>query len=220
MPRNPSTGVYSKPAGTTPSVGQLIDPVPWNALTTDLGNEITNSLPRDGSAPMVAPIKAADGSVAAPGVGFASNPSTGIYLKSAGVGALAASGVEIANWAAAGLSVAAGTGAFTWASLGTAFTKGVTGYFKLPDGHIVQYGTGTNPGADHSVTLPIAFPTAFRAVIVVANGVTLSGLPNNTLAFAADVSTLSVFNVRPRFVNNSGSVGVATQSYYWAAIGY
>ncbi|NEH60349.1 hypothetical protein GR198_32015 [Rhizobium leguminosarum] len=45
MPRNPSTGVYSKPAGTTPSVGQVIDPVPWNALTTDLGNEITNSLP-------------------------------------------------------------------------------------------------------------------------------------------------------------------------------
>ncbi|RXT28819.1 hypothetical protein B5P46_08680 [Rhizobium leguminosarum] len=49
MPRNPSTGVYSKPAGTTPSVGQVIDPVPWNALTTDIGNEITNSLPRDGS---------------------------------------------------------------------------------------------------------------------------------------------------------------------------
>ncbi|MBB6225355.1 hypothetical protein [Rhizobium leguminosarum] len=53
MPRNPSTGVYSKPAGTTPSVGQVIDPAPWNALT-DLGNEITNSLPRDGSAPMIA----------------------------------------------------------------------------------------------------------------------------------------------------------------------
>ncbi|WP_245521670.1 hypothetical protein [Rhizobium leguminosarum] len=81
MPRNPSTGVYSKPAGTTPSVGQVIDPVPWNALTTDLGNEITNSLPRDGSAPMVAPLKAADGTVSAPGVGFASVPQTGIYLK-------------------------------------------------------------------------------------------------------------------------------------------
>ncbi|TAY16048.1 hypothetical protein ELH91_04335 [Rhizobium leguminosarum] len=28
MPRNPSTGFYSKPAGTTPSVGQVIDPEP------------------------------------------------------------------------------------------------------------------------------------------------------------------------------------------------
>ncbi|MDH6275187.1 hypothetical protein M2311_005287 [Rhizobium leguminosarum] len=94
MPRNPSTGVYSKPAGTTPSVGQVIDPVPWNALTTDLGNEITNSLPRDGSAPMVAPIKAASGTVSAPGVGFASNPQTGLYLKGGGLLGFAQNGVD------------------------------------------------------------------------------------------------------------------------------
>lgn len=108
MPRNPSTGVYSKPAGTTPSVGQLIDPVPWNALTTDLGNEITNSLPRDGSAPMVSPIKFASGSAASPGAGFSSEPTTGIYLKAAGVGAIVAAGVEIATWSSAGLTVTGG----------------------------------------------------------------------------------------------------------------
>ncbi|ULR43095.1 hypothetical protein [Rhizobium sp. K102] len=95
MPRNPSTGVYSKPAGTTPSVGQVIDPAPWNALTTDLGNEITNSLPRDGSAPMAAPLKAAGGTVSAPGVGFASNPQTGIYLKGGGVLGFTQNGIDI-----------------------------------------------------------------------------------------------------------------------------
>ncbi|MGO7669709.1 hypothetical protein ACC817_05175 [Rhizobium ruizarguesonis] len=96
MPRNPSTGVYSKPAGTTPSVGQVIDPVPWNALTTDLGNEITNSLPRDGSAPMVAPLKAAGGTVSAPGIGFASTPQTGVYLKGGGLLGFAQNGVDVA----------------------------------------------------------------------------------------------------------------------------
>ncbi|ACI54037.1 hypothetical protein Rleg2_0741 [Rhizobium leguminosarum bv. trifolii WSM2304] len=96
MPRNPSTGVYSKPAGTTPSVGQVIDPAPWNALTTDLGNEITNSLPRDGSAPMVAPLKAAGGTVSAPGVGFASTPQTGLYLKGGGLLGFAQNGVDVA----------------------------------------------------------------------------------------------------------------------------
>ncbi|MBY3075869.1 hypothetical protein HFO73_01190 [Rhizobium laguerreae] len=96
MPRNPSTGVYSKPAGTTPSVGQVIDPVPWNALTTDLGNEITNSLPRDGSAPMVAPLKAASGTVSAPGVGFASVPQTGLYLKGGGLLGFTQNGVDVA----------------------------------------------------------------------------------------------------------------------------
>ncbi|TAX54729.1 hypothetical protein [Rhizobium leguminosarum] len=96
MPRNPSTGVYSKPAGTTPSVGQVIDPVPWNALTTDLGNEITNSLPRDGSAPMVAPLKAAGGTVSAPGIGFASTPQTGLYLKGGGLLGFTQNGVDVA----------------------------------------------------------------------------------------------------------------------------
>ncbi|MGG7578866.1 hypothetical protein [Rhizobium sp. Nf11,1] len=95
MPRNPSTGVYSKPAGTTPAVGQVIDPAPWNALTTDLGNEITNSLPRDGSAPMTAPLKAASGTVSAPGVGFASNPQTGLYLKGGGLLGFTQNGVDV-----------------------------------------------------------------------------------------------------------------------------
>ncbi|KEC75477.1 hypothetical protein RLPCCGM1_c0854 [Rhizobium leguminosarum bv. phaseoli CCGM1] len=95
MPRNPSTGVYSKPAGTTPSVGQVIDPVPWNALTTDLGNEITNSLPRDGSAPMGSPLKLASGTVSAPGLGFSSTPQTGLYLKGGGLLGFTQNGVDI-----------------------------------------------------------------------------------------------------------------------------
>ncbi|NKL35593.1 hypothetical protein GFL49_17685 [Rhizobium leguminosarum bv. viciae] len=95
MPRNPSTGVYSKPAGTTPSVGQVIDPAPWNALTTDLGNEITNSLPRDGSAPMIAPLKAAGGTVSGPGLGFASTPQTGLYLKGGGLLGFTQNGVDV-----------------------------------------------------------------------------------------------------------------------------
>ncbi|PCK80986.1 hypothetical protein [Rhizobium sophoriradicis] len=95
MPRNPSTGVYSKPAGTTPSVGQVIDPAPWNALTTDLGNEITNSLPRDGSAPMGSPLKLASGTVSAPGLAFSSTPQTGVYLKGGGLLGFTQNGVDI-----------------------------------------------------------------------------------------------------------------------------
>ncbi|MCV9942986.1 hypothetical protein [Rhizobium sp. BT-175] len=96
MPRNPSTGIYSKPAGTTPSVGQIVDPAPWNQLTSDLGNEITNSLPRDGSAPMIAPLKAASGTSTGPGFGFASNPQTGIYMKGGGLLGFTQNGVDIA----------------------------------------------------------------------------------------------------------------------------
>lgn len=69
--------------------------MPWNALTTDLGNEITNSLPRDGSAPMVAPFKAAGGTVSAPGLGFASTPQTGLFLKGGGLLGFAQNGVDV-----------------------------------------------------------------------------------------------------------------------------
>jgi len=82
MPRN-SSGVYSKPAGTTAVAGNLIDPVPWNSLTTDLGNEITNSLPRDGSAPMTAPFLASAGTSLLPSITFNTAATTGFYLKSA-----------------------------------------------------------------------------------------------------------------------------------------
>lgn len=169
MPRNPSTGVYSKPAGTTPSVGQLIDPVPWNALTTDLGNEITNSLPRDGSAPMVAPIKAADGSVAAPGVGFASNPSTGIYLKAAGVGALVASGVEIANWSASGLTVTgAVSGGVKYATKNANYTA-----VAADAGTVLRFTAAASLTLTAATTLGAGWP-----VTVVADGGAVTIDPN------------------------------------------
>lgn len=55
MPRNAS-GVYSQPAGTTAVPNQPISSSAYNTLIGDIGSEITASLPRDGSAPMVAPL--------------------------------------------------------------------------------------------------------------------------------------------------------------------
>jgi len=127
------------------------------------------------------------------------------------------SDVTISSFAATLLDDA--DGAAMWATLGATFSKSTAGYFKLPDGHIVQYGTGTNPGNDHTVTMPISFPTAFRAGLVVANGG--GGLGGgNALPYACDVASLSGLNIRPRFANNGGGVGVATQNYYWLAVGY
>ena len=51
MPRN-SSGVYSKPAGTTPTNGDDTDAVQFNQLMDDFAQAINDSLPRDGSAPM------------------------------------------------------------------------------------------------------------------------------------------------------------------------
>lgn len=51
MPRN-SSGIYSLPAGNPVISGTEIESVWANTTMNDLGAEITNSLPRNGSAPM------------------------------------------------------------------------------------------------------------------------------------------------------------------------
>ncbi|WP_155951286.1 hypothetical protein [Rhizobium mesoamericanum] len=106
MPRN-SSGVYSKPAGTTAVAGNLIDPTPWNSLTTDLGNEITNSLPRNGSAPMTAPLQASAGSALLPSLTFNTGATTGFYLKSASEIGIVSSAVEVATIGGYGINLGA-----------------------------------------------------------------------------------------------------------------
>lgn len=51
MPRD-SSGNYSKPPGTTAIPNTTIESAPYNALQDDMAEALTESLPRDGSAPM------------------------------------------------------------------------------------------------------------------------------------------------------------------------
>jgi microcystin-dependent protein len=55
MPRN-SSGVYTLPAGNPVAGDTTIDTEWANPTMSDIGNEITNSLPRDGSAGMTGPL--------------------------------------------------------------------------------------------------------------------------------------------------------------------
>jgi hypothetical protein len=82
MPRN-SSGVYSQPAGTAAVAGQVASSSAFNDLTTDIGDEITASLPRDGRAPMTAPLAFAAGSAALPSMTFDGDPNTGFYRAAA-----------------------------------------------------------------------------------------------------------------------------------------
>jgi microcystin-dependent protein len=55
MPRN-NSGTYSLPAGNPVVVGSVIEADWANPTMSDIANEITASLPRDGSAPMIGPL--------------------------------------------------------------------------------------------------------------------------------------------------------------------
>ncbi|MBX5020155.1 hypothetical protein [Rhizobium lentis] len=218
MPRNPSTGVYSKPAGTTPSVGQIIDPAPWNQLTSDLGNEITNSLPRDGSAPMVAPLKAASGTVSAPGVGFASNPQTGIYLKGGGLLGFTQNGVDVTF--DKGMVYAAKSGDYTalasddnavhrftaaaTITLTAAATLGANWhYVAIADGGDVTIDPNGSETIDGAATLVV--PNGYSAFIICSGSAFFTDKVLTRLVAKADSSAVGSFVDGLTLSNNTGS---------------
>jgi Putative tail fiber protein gp53-like, C-terminal/Collagen triple helix repeat (20 copies) len=91
------------------------------------------------------------------------------------------------------------------------------GYVKLPNGLILQWGlsAGTST-ASLAIGFPIAFPTA--ALCVTA---TMQGDPGAAgLMCSVVISSNTFFTVYPRYVLGGGTVGNATQSIYWMAVGY
>ena len=89
MPRAPS-GSYTLPAsmtgGSNPVItGTQITPGWANTTLADIATELTDSLSRTGNGGMTAPLRTADGTVAAPSFSFTNETGTGWYRSAAGV---------------------------------------------------------------------------------------------------------------------------------------
>lgn len=108
MSRNGS-GTYSLPAGNPVVPNTTISSTVQNATMADLATEMTDSLNRSGKGGMLAPFKAADGTVAAPSITFGSDVDTGFYHLSADTLALAANGIKSMEWTSQGPMLKAGT---------------------------------------------------------------------------------------------------------------
>jgi len=102
MPRNGS-GTMS-PSATHVS-GTTITASALNGINTDMAAEITNSLPRDGQAAMTGQMKAADGTAAAPGMTFGSDPDTGFYRSGANTLGIAAAGAQVGAVSSSGIAM-------------------------------------------------------------------------------------------------------------------
>ena len=96
MPRD-GNGNYSLPAGNPVASGTVILATWANSTMTDLANEMTNSLSRDGSGGMLAPLGFVDGDVVQPAIAFNNESSLGIFRPQPGVIAFAAGSAEKAR---------------------------------------------------------------------------------------------------------------------------
>lgn len=120
MPRD-SAGVYTLPPGNPVVTGTVIAS-PWaNSTMSDIAAQLNNVLTRDGLLGPVQPFLITDGTVAAPGLGFASEPGLGWYREGTSRIALAGGnakqvGIDLSVPTAPALAVwprAAGSSAFS-----------------------------------------------------------------------------------------------------------
>lgn len=97
-----SNGNYSLPNGYLAIDGATIQPSQHNPPLEDIGNALSQRISRNGSAPMSAPLKHADGVVGNPALTFNSDPSSGFYKTTNGF-AVAVGGVKVAEFLAGGV---------------------------------------------------------------------------------------------------------------------
>lgn len=99
MPYNGS-GVFSLAASISPG-----DPQTAAVLMTilnDIKDGLSVAVARDGQSSLTGPVKASNGSAAAPSYTFASDPNTGIYRRGADQIGAAVNGAEVGYFSAAG----------------------------------------------------------------------------------------------------------------------
>jgi microcystin-dependent protein len=97
-----SNGVYSLPVGYLAVTGGTIQASQHNPPLEDIAAALTGRLSRDGTAPMTGALALAAGTVAAPGLAFAADPTSGFYDTPGGFG-VAVAGVKVAEFLAGGI---------------------------------------------------------------------------------------------------------------------
>jgi hypothetical protein len=95
---------------------------------------------------------------------------------------------------------------------------GQSGYVKLQNGLIIQWGRGNTSGAANvTLPFPIVFPNAVYSVVAI-NVVTIPD--NNTFyAVSIDDPQRGSFNARGRYFSNGGGLGAAQLDFSFIAIG-
>lgn len=133
MARNGS-GTYSIP--NTMVAGTTITASDHNENYSDIGSEITNSVAADGQTLMTGPLKASNGTAAAPSHSFGSDTDTGIYRIGANNLGIAVGGTKIVDIASTGATVTGDVNATTLKQAGFAL---------LPVGVVLPYGGSSAP---------------------------------------------------------------------------
>jgi microcystin-dependent protein len=134
MSRNGS-GVFTVP--NTFVSGNPVTAAGHNQNFADIATEMTNSVAADGQTTMTGPLKAASGTVGAPGITFASDPDSGLYRIGSNNLGVGVNGTKIIDVATTGASVTGDVAASGVLKQG--------GFSLVPIGVVWQYAGTSAP---------------------------------------------------------------------------
>jgi hypothetical protein len=217
MPR--SAGTYSLPANAHAVSGNSISSSDFNAVLDDFANEMTNSLPRDGTAAMSGVLKATAGSAIAPSYTFGIDSNTGFYSYGAEQIGVAANGAAVGYFSAAGWNgnvVGNITGVATFAAYQDVASATTTDIGAATSNFVNITGTTTITGLGTAAAGVFRF-LKFAGVLTFTHNATsliLPGAANITTAAGdtAEAESLGSGNWRVRAYHKASGLALVSPS--------
>jgi hypothetical protein len=188
MARNGS-GTFTTPNTFTPST--TISSSDVNENFADLATEMTNSLALDGQSTMTGQIKAASGTVGAPGWSFSADLDCGMYRIGANNIGVAVNGAKVLDIATTGVAIT-GTLSATGALSATGNFAVNTDKFTVvaASGNTQVAGTfGATGNATLSGTLSVSGTTTLQSAVQINSNVTVTGAVSGATVAGAMIAT-------------------------------
>lgn len=205
MPRN-GAGTYTLPAGN-PVVTNTTITADWgNDTMEDLGNEITNSLSRDGDGGMNAPLRFTDGDITTPGIAWVAETNTGFYYAGPGEFWASVLGTNVVQFTDNGLLIPTGIDLTVQGSVSFEGALNVIGNFSVATNKFTVAAASGNTTV--AGTFAASGAGTFTSASATSLAVGLTGATNP--AFTVDSSTASqVAGLKVTGAATAGTVAVA-----------
>ena len=205
MPRN-GAGTYTLPAGNPVVTNTTITAAWGNDTMEDLGNEITNSLSREGDGDMNAPLRFTDGDITTPGIAWVAETNTGFYYAGPGEFWASVLGTNVVQFTDNGLLIPTGIDLTVQGAVSFEGALNVIGNFSVATNKFTVAAASGNTTV--AGTFVASGAGTFTSASATSLAVGLTGATNP--AFTVDSSTASqVAGLKVTGAATAGTVAVA-----------
>ena len=207
MPRN-GAGTYTLPAGN-PVITNTNITADWgNDTMEDIGNELTNSLSREGDGGMNAPLRFTNGDINAPGIAWVAETNTGFYYAGPGEFWVTVLGTDVVQFTDNGLLIPTGIDLTVQGEVSLEGALNVVGNFSVDTNKFtVAAATGNTTVAGTFVSTGAITATGGVTGNITSSSVTITGGTINGVVIGGTTAGAGSFTT---LATSSGLTGNVT----------